>query len=451
MSDSTNLPPLGYTPEPLEPRRVVIEFDVLARSDAEAEHLVTEVLIEELAGSPDQLRTDGDRVYGEGFGDDVSHIRSWTPGPASAHGASAMVVPSVEWAAFEGSGIPEIVAEMFPPAPAEADFRVEDGTVDVDRLEDARDQWRDECLTLATAAARLPETLARLDRAERMHGGLIDLLEREPLPVEPQKEDYLVTVSPSYEGEIVGAAYRWDHTQWEADFKTAARRRESALQDLLDDDGSRTSSLRERFRQVGVSDLVAIQTLREVVERDKTSPGERLLDGPVREQLEAMLFAADPDVQVPDLDDPVGPPIYEGPASEAHAWIEEGVYAATGLDGQGEFRLVVGPVPIGHERTASAAFPPAEHDSTVVNEIARILEQRTEDHTPDEVLAQVNQAILRTGRTGMPTPGPVEPPTLLERGGLLSELLAERERHLSSGPDGPEPPATGRGTTGRRL
>lgn len=451
MPADETVPPLGYTPEPLEPRRVVIEFDVLARSDAEAEHLVNEVLIEELAGSPDQLRTDGDRIFGEDFGDDVSHIRSWTPRPASAHGASAMVVPSVEWTAFEGSGIPGIVAGMFPSEPAEDDFRVEDGTVDIDRLEDARDQWRDECLALAVAASRLPETLARLDRAERVRDGLIDLMERERLPVEPQKEDYLVTVSPSYEGEIVGAAYRWDHVQWEADFKTAARRRESALQDLLNDGASQASSLRERSRQVGVADSVAIQTLREVVERDSTGSGERLLDGWVREHLEEMLFAADPDVQVPDPDDPVGPPIYEGPASEAHAWIVPGVYAAIGLDGNGEFRLVIGPVPIGHERTASAAFPPAEHDSTVVNEIARILEQRTESHTPDEVLAQVNQAVLRTGRTGMLTPGPVEPPTLLERGGLLSELLAERERDLSAGLDGPEPPETGRRTPGRRF
>lgn len=171
MPADETVPPLGYTPEPLEPRRVVIEFDVLARSDAEAEHLVNEVLIEELAGSPDQLRTDGDRIFGEDFGDDVSHIRSWTPRPASAHGASAMVVPSVEWTAFEGSGIPGIVAGMFPSEPAEDDFRVEDGTVDIDRLEDARDQWRDECLALAVAASRLPETLARLDRAERVRTG----------------------------------------------------------------------------------------------------------------------------------------------------------------------------------------------------------------------------------------------------------------------------------------
>ena len=54
MSDSTITPPLGYVPDPLQPHRVVIEFDVLARSQAEADYMVGEVLVEELAGEPDQ-------------------------------------------------------------------------------------------------------------------------------------------------------------------------------------------------------------------------------------------------------------------------------------------------------------------------------------------------------------------------------------------------------------
>lgn len=454
MSDGTNVPPLGYTPEPLASRRVVIKFDVLARSDAEAEHLVQEVLIEELAGPPDQLRTDGDRVFGEDFGDDVSHILSWTPHPGTTQDGSQMVVPSAEWAVFEGSGIPEIVARMFPPEPVEDDYRRSDVSVDIDGLEDAREQWRDECLDLAVAASRLPETLERLGRAERVRDGLAELLERDPLPVEPQKDDYLVTVSPNYEGEYEDARYRWDHVQWEADFTAAARRRDTALQNLLTEHGTQISSAAGEAWGVAVpADLLAIQTLRQLVEREKSGSGEQLLDESVRQYLEAVLFAADPDVRVPDPDDLDGPPIYEGPASDAHAWIASGVYEATGPDGQGAFRLVVGEVPVGRERTASAGFPPAEHDSTVVNEIARILEEHTDepDRDPAAVLAQINQAIVRTGRTGMLAPESGEPPTLLERGGLLSELLAERERRLSTDPDDPEPPAPGGGAAGRRF
>ena len=166
-----------------------------------------------------------------------------------------------------------------------------------------------------------------------------------------------------------------------------------------------------------------------------------------------MLFAADSDVSVPDPDDPVGVPIYEGPASDAHAWIVPGVYDATGIDGEGQFRLVVGRVPVGEGVTASAAFPAVEHDSAVVNEIARILEQDTEQHNPPEVLDRINAAVLATGRAGA-APGDVRPPeqalTRLERGALLSELLAEREQHLSTDPDRPEPPSPGR-DSGRSL
>ena len=51
MSDSNTPPPLGYMPDPLTPHRVVIEFDVLARSQEEADYIVNESLIEDLAGA----------------------------------------------------------------------------------------------------------------------------------------------------------------------------------------------------------------------------------------------------------------------------------------------------------------------------------------------------------------------------------------------------------------
>lgn len=452
MSDTT-IPPLGYSPEPPRPHRVVVAFDVLARTRAEAQYMVDEVLIEELAGPPDQLRADGDRVFGEEFGDDVPHIRSWIPAPEVSP-AARVVVPSVGWEAFEESGIPEIVAEMFPPEPVPGDFRLPDGTLDREGFEDAHERWRDECLSLAVGASRLPETLERVERAERVRDGLVDLLEREQLPAEPVKEDYLVTVAPSFEGEYEDLRFRSDHAQWRSDFTSTALRREHALQGLLAEGGPRTTFLPERFHREWVpSDLIALQTLRVLVEREKAGVGVPLLDRREREELSAMLFAADPDVSVPDPDDPVGMPIYEGPASEAHSWIVPGVYDATGIDGEGQFRLVVGRAPVGDGVTASAAFPFAEHDSAVVNEIARILEQDTEQHAPATVLDRINAAVLATGRTAA-APGDIRPPnqalTALERGALLSELLAEREQRLDTDPEGPEPPSPGRGS-GRSL
>lgn len=452
MSDINTPPPLGYTPEPLTHHRVVIEFEVLARSQKEADFIVNESLIEDLAGSSDGLRTDGDRVFGEDFGDDVSSIRSWIPiTSSSASEPRNIVLPSPGWESFEESGVPEIVAEMFPPEPRVGDFRLPDGSPDVESFDDAHEAWRDECLTLAVHASRLPETLQKLHQAELVRDGLIDLLAREKLPVEPTKDDYLVMVSPSYEGEFEDARYAWDHGQWRTDFTDLARHREHALQGLLAEGGPRSMFLPERFHREWLpADLLAIQTLRVLVEREASGSGAPLLDRRQREELAAMLFAADPEITIPDAEDPTSPALYEGPASEAHDWVPLGVYDATGVDGRGEFRVVVGRAPVGDTTTASAAFSSVEHDSATLNEVARILEQDAEQHYPATVLQQVNAAVLRTGRTSATFSdfgdAPSEPPlTRLERGVLLGDFLADREQHLSPGPVDPERPSSEHG------
>ena len=67
-------------PDPLQPHRVVVEFDVLARSQAEADHIVGEVLVEELAGEPEDIRTDGARgCSGKTSEMTWPSIRSWEP------------------------------------------------------------------------------------------------------------------------------------------------------------------------------------------------------------------------------------------------------------------------------------------------------------------------------------------------------------------------------------
>jgi len=111
-------------------------------------------------------------------------------------------VPDAGWEAFEGSGVPESVARMFPPEPRQDAFALPDGGPDIDGFEDAHEQWRETCLHLAYAAARLPELLERLEdlehahqqrtqvvEVERVRDAVIDLLERDLLPVEPVKDD----------------------------------------------------------------------------------------------------------------------------------------------------------------------------------------------------------------------------------------------------------------------
>src|SRR5699024_3805722 len=95
-----------------------------------------------------------------------AQVTGWQMDPESA-------LPG--WESFEGSGVPEIVAEMFPPEPDREAFRTPTGEIDEDAFEEAHAPRREECLTLAVQAARLPDVLARLDRAERARDAIIDV------------------------------------------------------------------------------------------------------------------------------------------------------------------------------------------------------------------------------------------------------------------------------------
>lgn len=340
--------------------------------------------------------------------------------------------PFHAWEPFEDTDIPDLVAEMFPPEPRRNDFGTVAGGIDEDAFEDAHDQWRDECLTLAINASQLPSVLARLERAERVRDAIVDVMARYPIPREPVLEDF----PERFFGNRLydKAAFTDEHDRWQQLVSETVAARERALRTVLAEGGRRTAYLPPQFhREWTPSDLLAVTTLRELLDQPTSVTGQ-LLAREQRQELAAMLFAADPEVRVPDPDAPDGPAIYEGLASEAHAWIPPGVYAATGLDGQGEFRVVVGRVPIGTSSTASAAFPPAEHDSAVLNRIARILEGGLEEGDPRELLTRIDVLVTATGR---PAGGSQ---TMLEQGATLGELLDQREQQLRPDTDGAQRP-----------
>ena len=340
-----------------------------------------------------QLREAQDAAPGDNTG---PQVRSWLVDEA--------LVPEVWWR-FADTPIPEIIGGMFPPEPEREAFRNSDGELDFDAYDDVADRWRDRCLSLAVDAARLPQLLERLRRAEHVRDGLLDVLERHPLPDGP--------------------------AGWE-EFQDAAIARDLALHALMAHGGERTAYLPVEFYQEWVpADLLAVTTLRKLLSE---SPADRLLAHEERQQLRSMLSAADPEVRIPDPDDPSGPELYEGPASEAVWWIPPGVYPATGTDGQGEFRVVVGPSRVGDVTMASAAFPPAEQDSMVLNQIAGVLEDAGERGNIGQVLARIDGLVAGTGRVT----GGGE--TLIERGALLSELLADRERQVRPDPGGTQHP-----------
>lgn len=331
------------------------------------------------------------------------------------------------WEPYVDSGIPEMVAEMFPPEPRREHHRLVSGEIDEDAFEEAHEQWRDRSLELAVAAAGLPELLARLERAERVRDGVRDVLARHRLPERPRRQDFPAGL---FGAQVNEEAYARAVADWQQRLRQTVTAREAALERVLADGEDRTMSSPGQFQAAWVPrDLVAVTALRSLLEADPARTG-RLLDEESRSQLEAMLDGADPDVCITDPDDPDGPELYEGPASEAHRWVPAGVYEATGLDGQGEFRVVVGRTRIGGEGTASAAFPPAGHDSRVLDEISGVLETAADDIDPADLVRQVNTLVAATGR-GAGETGPS-----LSGGALLSELLAERDRQL---PDAPEP------------
>lgn len=116
MADRDGTPPLGYVPAPLEHHTVTIAFDVLARSEQEAQYIVRETLMEDLAAPGDAVVTDGNRIFGEYFGEDVSSIQSWIPvsgnesGTPVAPPADLMVWRTLRMLVESGNGADLVVS-----------------------------------------------------------------------------------------------------------------------------------------------------------------------------------------------------------------------------------------------------------------------------------------------------------------------------------------------------
>ncbi|GAA3844836.1 hypothetical protein I6I57_13730 [Brevibacterium casei] len=345
-----------------------------------------------------------------------SRIASWT---VSDQGR----VPA-GWAAFEDSGIPEMVAEMFPPEPRREDYRTPGGGIDDEEFVSAQDDWRSECLRLAVAASQLPEVLDRLERAEGVQDRIADVHARNPLPVRPRRQDFPEQFFGTRPFDAT--AYARAHERWQQEMRQTATARDAAIERILTESESHGRYLPAQFQQEWIpKDLLAVSTLRALLDADPATTSH-LIDRDTRQQLEAMLYSGDPYVRIIDPDHPDGPELYEGQASEAHRWIPAGVFAATQAEGAGEFRVVVGRSPVGDEPTASAAFPPAEHDSQILGQLSRVLETAPEDTSPCELLQQVSALVESTGREGWDQGAT----TLIERGTLLSDLLAQRDRRL---------------------
>ncbi|SDU77024.1 hypothetical protein SAMN04488563_5394 [Jiangella alkaliphila] len=86
--------------------------------------------------------------------------------------------------------------------------------------------------------------------------------------------------------------------------------------------------------------LVGVEVAREALRAEARLSGPRLVRPESLDELRRIAANADQDVTVADPDDPRGPPLYEGPASEAHQRLSPGRYRAHLLH-QPAHRLVV--------------------------------------------------------------------------------------------------------------
>lgn len=341
---------------------------------------------------------------------------------------------------YEDTPVMELLAEAFPEAPNPEDYRTAGGELDENAWGIAFDNFTGEALDLAIKVARLDDLTERLDRAEALRDDLADVLERDRLPEEPHKDDYLVTVAPNYRGEIDAEPYDEDRSYWESAFHAAALARERQLLQLLADGGGRSPVLPPRFQNEWVPrDLMSLQALRDLVnQEDSSEPPTRLLSREVRTHLRAMLHTADLQVRVRQAD---GTDLYIGRASHAAAVLPAGVYDATTMYGDEPARLVVGPAGR-HNALYSGAFLREQYNESVVTEIA--LAARA---VPDRDLRDRLAGILAT--VGHVADRIVVPTTPSEHAMLLGELLRQRRERLESdtGPaaDAEKPPTRSAG------
>jgi hypothetical protein len=311
------------------------------------------------------------------------------------------------WGPLLDSGIPEMLAEAFPTMPEPADWPDLDGTTSGPMWEAAVEDWMEECLDLAVHAAHVADLLDRLDALEQFQREVAVMLADEPLPREPDKADYLAT-RPAYEGEFDDMAYRWDRDQWQADFPKAARHREAKLSSLLRDSMRGAPMDRPTRRTDGV-EKAQVDALKELIVPGATGHalGEAWLDRDGRRRVSRLLHdLGDRPVVVPG---PEGHQ-YSGLARDAHRWLQPGVYEATGLGGEGRYRLVVGiAAQAGGPGWAAAVDPHDRADTATLDDLAQLRAQairnKASGHEPPKdggVRPAPRVGLTEPGRPGRP-------------------------------------------------
>lgn len=225
---------------PDEVQRVSIEFHIQAADQDAADDLVRTHLERAFAGRPGPL-------------DDWE----FDSGPPVPDG----------WDALADNGVLARLAATFPPPPDPADHP--SSTTGSDTFGPAFEAWVDECSDRVTEIETLTDRGDDVARLERFRDQVTDALAAYPIPREPDREDYLVGMAPSYQR---------DHNTWKTEMRETLTSRERLLQDAVSDlepeKGPAGRPRTARAPRAQAQELAA--------EREKTTRGWTVLDNVVR-------------------------------------------------------------------------------------------------------------------------------------------------------------------------
>ncbi|MEX3510663.1 hypothetical protein VVR84_14075 [Kocuria carniphila] len=177
------------------------------------------------------------------------------------------------WDALADTGVLTRLAATFPPPPDPAEHP---SSTDTSTLE--FEAWVEDCSERVAEIEAMPGRRDEVARLEGFRDQVTHALAAYPIPREPDREDYLVGMAPSYPGEFFDQQYQWDHNTWKTEMRETIASRERLLQDAVSDldpeAGPAGLPRVDRAPRAQAQELAA--------ERAKTARGWTVLDDVVR-------------------------------------------------------------------------------------------------------------------------------------------------------------------------
>lgn len=176
---------------------------------------------------------------------------------------------------------------------------------------------------------------------------------------------------------------------------------------------------------VSPEQLLVVEAVRATL---REAEADRALDGASLEVLGIVVARADREVTVPHPDEPFDPPIFEGPASQAHTLLIPGAYRAQTFDSEQDVTVIVGASPLAPTGRASAVVDHDGVDAGVLERISGVL------GTGPDRLTRIVQAIGHVTESGRPGTRPQLAPGAQRS--APDRRLGRASPYRRSGPDG---------------